>query len=204
MTPAPRHQNDAVKGTEMNKITKGAIAAAAGVILLMGGAGTLASWNSSANAGSAQTITAGSLAVTANGSGTWKSGSTVITPSSFRIVPGDSLTYTQTFNLVASGDNLLFTLSSTPGAIAAASTSPVLPADTALAAALTGSSVISVAGSNIAPSTTLGTYKVTTAGTTVITVTMTVAFPYASGNSSQTGAVTFGNGAVTVTQTQTP
>jgi len=36
----------------MNKVTKGAIAAAAGVILLMGGAGTLASWNSSANAGS--------------------------------------------------------------------------------------------------------------------------------------------------------
>jgi hypothetical protein len=33
---------------------------------------------------------------------------------------------------------------------------------------------------------------------------MTVAFPYASTNASQTGVVTFGNGAVTVTQTQTP
>jgi alternate signal-mediated exported protein len=185
----------------MNKLTKGAIAAAAGVILLMGGAGTLASWNSSANAGSSQTITAGSLSVTANADGAWKSGATTITPSTFKIVPGDSLTYTQTFNLVASGNNLLFTLAATPGAIAANSGSS---ADVALAAAVTGSANISVAGSNIAASTTPGTYKVTTAGTTVVTVTMTVAFPYASGNSTQTGAVTFGNGAVTVTQTQTP
>lgn len=185
----------------MNKLTKGAIATAAGVILLMGGAGTLASWNSSANAGSSQTITAGALAVTANADGVWKNGSTTITPSSFRIVPGDSLTYTQTFNLNASGNNLLFTLVATPGAIAGASSSS---ADVALATALTGSGTFSVAGANIAASTTPGTYKVTTAGTTVVTVTMTVAFPYASSNSSQTGAVTFGNGAVTVTQTQTP
>jgi len=185
----------------MNKLTKGAIAAAAGVILLMGGAGTLASWNSSANAGSSQTITAGALAVTANPDGVWKNGATTITPSSFRIVPGDSLTYTQTFNLNASGNNLLFTLAATPGAISGATAGA---ADTALAAALTASSNISISGSNIAASTTPGTYKVTTAGTTTVTVTLTVAFPYASGNSTQTGAVTFGNGAVTVTQTQTP
>jgi len=186
----------------MNKITKGAIAAAAGVILLMGGAGTLASWNSSANAGAGQTITAGSLAVTANADGVWKNGATTITPSSFKIVPGDTLTYTQTFNVVASGDDLLFTLTATPGAIAAVSAAN--PADVALAAAVTGSSSFSVAGSKIAASTTPGTYKVTTAGTTVVTVTMTVAFPYASSNASQTGAVTFGNGAVTLTQTLTP
>ena len=37
------------KGNEMNKLTKGAIATAAGVILLMGGAGTLAYWNDSDN-----------------------------------------------------------------------------------------------------------------------------------------------------------
>jgi len=190
----------------MNKLTKGAIATAAGVILLMGGAGTLASWNSSANAGSSQTITAGSLSVTANADGAWKSGGTTITPSSFRIVPGDTLTYTQTFNLVASGNNLLFTLSATPGAIAAATVAPAptAAADSALASALTGSGSFSVAGSNIAPSGSANTYKVTTAGTTVVTVTMTVAFPYASTNASQTGAVTFGTGAVTVTQTQTP
>jgi alternate signal-mediated exported protein len=185
----------------MNKLTKGAIAAAAGVILLMGGAGTLASWNSSANAGSSQTITAGALAVTANADGAWKNGATTITPSTFRIVPGDTLTYTQTFNLNASGNNLLFTLAATPGAISGVTAGA---ADVALATALTGSGSFTVAGSNIAASTTPGTYKVTTAGTTVITVTYTVAFPYASTNATQTGAVTFGNGAVTVTQTQTP
>jgi alternate signal-mediated exported protein len=186
----------------MNKLTKGAIATAAGVILLMGGAGTLASWNSSANTGSSQTITAGALNVTANSDGVWKSGTTTITPSTFLIVPGDSVTYTQTFNLVASGNNLLFTLAVTPGAIAAKSASN--PTDVALASAVSGSSIFAVAGSNITGSVTPGTYKVTTAGTITVTVTMAVTFPYASTNSSQTGAVTFGNGAVTVTQTQTP
>ncbi|MES1170556.1 MAG: alternate-type signal peptide domain-containing protein, partial [Leifsonia sp.] len=188
---------------EMNKLTKGAIATAAGVILLMGGAGTLASWNSNAVAGSAQTIAAGQLSVTAGAAGVWKSGSTTITPSTFKIVPGDSLTYTQTFNVVASGNNLLFTLAATPGAIAANSGSS---ADVALAAAVTGSASFTIAGSNIAASTTPGTYKVTAAGATTITVTMTVIFPYGSAgdNTTQNGSVSFGNGAVTVAQTQQP
>lgn len=182
----------------MNKLTKGAIATAAGVILLMGGAGTLASWNSSANAGSAQTISSGSLSVTAGAAGVWKSGATVITPSSFRIVPGDTLTYTQDFNLAASGNNLVFTLAATPGAIAASTSGA---ADVALASALSSASTtFSVAGANISQ-VVPGTYKVVTAGTTTVTVTMTITLPAGSGNNTQLGSVTFGNGAVTVTQT---
>jgi alternate signal-mediated exported protein len=190
----------------MNKLTKGAIATAAGVILLMGGAGTLAAWNSSANAGAAQTITAGQLSFSNPGTGVWKSGSTTINPSTFKAVPGDTLTYTQTFTLTASGDNLLFTLAATPGAIAATSSSNT--ADVALAGALQKSASFTVANGtgSIAGSTTAGTYKVTSAGTSTVTITMTVQFPYgtAGDNTTQTGSVSFGAGAVTVAQTQTP
>lgn len=190
----------------MNKLTKGAIATAAGVILLMGGAGTLASWNSSATAGAGQTISAGSLGVTSAGAGVWKSGTTVINPTTFKIVPGDTLTYVQTFNLNATGDNLLFTIAATPGAIAGTTTGA---ADTALAAQLTktASFTTTTTGGNIAPSTTLGTYKVASnSGSSTVTITMTVAFPYGStvDNSAQLGSVSFGAGAVTLTQTQTP
>ncbi|MGK2241757.1 MAG: alternate signal-mediated exported protein, partial [Rhodococcus sp. (in: high G+C Gram-positive bacteria)] len=39
----------------MNKTTKGAIAAGAAAVLLAGGAGTMAAWNSSTNGGAPQT-----------------------------------------------------------------------------------------------------------------------------------------------------
>jgi alternate signal-mediated exported protein len=187
----------------MNKLTKGAIATAAGVILLMGGAGTLASWNSSATAGASQTISAGSLGVTAGTAGVWKNAAgTTITPSSYKIVPGDVLTYTQTFNLAATGDNLLFTVSATPGAIAGATSAT---ADTKLAAQTSSSATYTVSGSNIAASTSANTYKVASnSGTSTVTITMTVQFPYAAAdNTSQLGSITLGAGAITLLQTQT-
>ncbi|CAN5508091.1 hypothetical protein BH10ACT6_BH10ACT6_00450 [soil metagenome] len=189
----------------MNKLTKGAIATAAGVILLMGGAGTLASWNSSANAGASQAISAGSLAVTTGTAGVWKSGTNVINPSTFKIVPGDSITFTQTFNLNATGDNLLFTVVATPGAISAPVSNPTA-FDTALASKLTATATFLVAGANISASTSAGTYKVVSnSGASTVTVTETVTFPYgvAGDNTTQTGNVTFGAGAITLTQTQT-
>ena len=188
----------------MNKVTKGAIAAAAGVILLMGGAGTLASWNSSANAGASQAVSAGSLSVTTGAAGVWKSGATTITPSNFRIVPGDTLTYTQTFNLAASGDNLLFTVTASPGALSATSAAA---ADQKLFQQTTSGATFAVVGGNVvATGSTPNTYKLTSnSGTNTVTITMTLNFPYAAAdNLSQLGSVTLGAGAVTLTQTQTP
>lgn len=186
----------------MNKLTKGAIATAAGVILLMGGAGTLASWNSSATLGAGQTISAGSLALTPAANGVWKSGSTTIDPSTFKIVPGDTLTYVQTFNVAATGDNLLFTVAATAGTF----TTTAGANNTALNAALTKSASYAVTGNSIAASTSANTYKVASGSTaSTIVVTMTITFPYgtAGDNSTQLGAVTLNTGAVTLTQTQT-
>lgn len=89
----------------MNKLVKGAVAGAAGIALLIGGAGTFALWNSSATV-SAGSITAGTLALSANSDGVWKNGSTTIDPATYKIVPGTTLVYTQTLAINATGDGL--------------------------------------------------------------------------------------------------
>jgi alternate signal-mediated exported protein len=184
----------------MNKLTKGAIATAAGVILLMGGAGTLATWNSSATVGAGQSIVAGSLAVSTPTATGWSSQAGAISNiANFRAVPGDVLTYTATYTLAATGDNLKFTVATTPGAITASSAGA---ADTALAGVLTSTAAYTVTGSNIsAVSGQANTYKVASnSGTSTVTVTMTVTFPSTAGNTTQLGSVNLGTGAITLTQ----
>jgi len=87
----------------MNKLTKSAIAGAAGIALLLGGAGSLAYWNSSATVG-ASTINAGTLTVAASGSATttYTTGGGAVS----LIVPGDSVTVTQALTISATGDHL--------------------------------------------------------------------------------------------------
>jgi len=104
----------------MNKLVKGSIAGAAGIALLLGGAGTLASWNSSvSDAGSAATITAGTLNVApSTTAGVWSDQVGPIADiSAYRIVPGAKLTYTKTFNVTATGNNLKGTVAVTEGSI---------------------------------------------------------------------------------------
>lgn len=84
----------------MNKLVKGSIAAAAGITLLMGGAGSLAIWNDSADT-SAGSIATGELNITSTGPGAWADGITLW-------VPGDTDTYTETFDIEAAGDNIAF------------------------------------------------------------------------------------------------
>lgn len=100
----PTSFSDVAKGTAMNKLIKGSIAGAAGIALLLGGAGTLALWNDTANLSAAGSIKSGVLDVTAATPGTWNN-------SIALIVPGDTRTFTQTVDLTATGDNLKFTVS---------------------------------------------------------------------------------------------
>src|SRR4051812_29833136 len=62
---------DVTKGYAMNKLVKGSVAAATGIVLLMGGAGSLALWNDSqvVNGG---TVSTGELDIALQGTGTWK------------------------------------------------------------------------------------------------------------------------------------
>jgi len=92
----------------MNKMAKGAIATGLGVVLLVGGGGTLATWNLAQNASMGKVVT-GDLnlvpSTTTAGQGQWTNAAgTKIDIASYKVVPGDVLTYTQDLNLTISGD----------------------------------------------------------------------------------------------------
>ncbi len=103
----PASTRDVTKGIAMNKLVKGSVAAAAGIALLLGGAGSLAYWNSETTF-SGTTITSGTLTIANNGAATstfTTEAGTALTGSS-KIVPGDVVVVKQLVTVTASGDNL--------------------------------------------------------------------------------------------------
>ncbi len=186
----------------MNKLLTGAIAGAAGVALLLGGAGTFALWNSSASVAGGN-IVAGNLLVADTGTaGTWTANGTAVTLSSFKAVPGDVLSYTKTIAVTATGNNLVATLGLGTSSITPTSASA---ADTALAAYLTKSAVLSATGTGIAASGANYTITAGTAGVSQnVTVTATITFPKnaAAGfeNNTKLGSVSLDNLTVSLTQ----
>ena len=176
----------------MNKLTKAGIAAAAGIALLMGGAGTLAYWNDSASL-TGGTITAGTLDITGVTGGTWSAtnganSTTIANIANYRIVPGDVLTYTANVNVALEGDLLQTQLGLTAGSITAASTDAD---DVALAGFLSSNvAVAATTGPGIAL-TAPGTYSIAKTVTT-IPVTVTIQFPNGAPgaeNGAMSGAV---------------
>jgi alternate signal-mediated exported protein len=95
----------------MNKFAKGSLAAGAGLVLLLGGAGTLAYWNDTAGV-TGGTIEAGTLDLKvkeheAGKAGTWyHQGDVIDDASTWAIVPGDELTYEVDLSLIAVGNNM--------------------------------------------------------------------------------------------------
>ena len=89
--------------TAMEKSTKGALAATAAGLLLVGGAGSLAYWNAtgSMNGGAVQS---GKLALTNPGPQVWTINGKPMTGDA--IVPGDVLEFTGSFEIEAVGDDL--------------------------------------------------------------------------------------------------
>ncbi len=111
----------------MKKTVKASIAVGAGVILLLGGGGTLALWNSSADL-SDNSIVSGKLKLTAPSAGAWYEASdwstykaahyTGTAPTAldadYTVVPGDDLVFVvQGATLEEQGTNLHFTWSLT-------------------------------------------------------------------------------------------
>lgn len=185
----------------MNKLAKAAIAAAVGTGLLLGGAGTLATWNASTpiNGG---TIVAGNLTIADGGTGVWTSGTTPINLSTYKIVPGDTLTYTDTVNVTATGNNLVARLALSGGSIAASTSAP---ADVALASYLSSNAVITASGPGITADPDGSTYTITAATyvPTPITLTVTITFPLGNPGTkddSMLGSINLSNLAVTLTQ----
>ncbi|AQA22706.1 alternate signal-mediated exported, RER_14450 family protein [Rhodococcus sp. MTM3W5.2] len=102
----------------MNKQTKGAIAAGAAALLLAGGAGTMAAWNSSQTVGGGA-VNSGTLSLTQTGSTGWTegNGTAIADISQFKAVPGDVVVYNASFNVGAKGKNLHATLTADPATI---------------------------------------------------------------------------------------
>jgi alternate signal-mediated exported protein len=117
----------------MNKLVKGSIAGAAGIALLLGGAGTFALWNDSVGT-AASSVSTGELDIdTTTAEGTWADVSTktvsgvtspsilngaTFTPASHKLVPGDTITYTKSVTIKATGKNLQAKLAYVPGTVA--------------------------------------------------------------------------------------
>ncbi|GGL00895.1 hypothetical protein GCM10007382_21060 [Salinibacterium xinjiangense] len=200
----------------MNKLVKGAVATAAGVALLMGGAGTFAYWNDSVGI-TGGTITAGNLVVTdaTPTSGVWtvlKNGvgtaTTITNIATFVASPGDKFTYTKSVTITATGDNLTATLALGAGSITAAGTVPTA-ASTALAAYLTKTAGITAIGTGVTAGAVAGTYIITpgTAGVTARTVVVSVVIEFPKNalattveNTTKLGSVTLSGLNVTLDQ----
>lgn len=183
----------------MNKLLKGSIAGAAGVALLLGGAGTFALWNDDATVNGG-TISAGTLTVveTPGATSEWSSadGGTIADIGAFQIVPGDVLTYTTTLDITAQGDNLSATLEIDPRSIVP---STLAAADAALADSLTESATVSVDGSAAAATQAISPV----AGTQEVTVAVELTFPDgdpADDNLAKSGSVSLESFSVTLTQ----
>ncbi|MGW6226276.1 alternate-type signal peptide domain-containing protein [Cellulosimicrobium cellulans] len=102
MTTTTKKNHGAVKGT---------VAAAAGVAVLLGGAGTFALWNQSGAISGAATET-GTLTADFSGTTSWQdvtpgAGNAIADIAAFRMVPGDILEGTTTVEVTATGENLL-------------------------------------------------------------------------------------------------
>jgi len=155
----------------MNKLVKGSVAAAAGIALLMGGAGSLALWNDTADIAN-ESVDSGNLTLTTS-AGSWTNAPAIW-------VPGDESTYTATVTVVATGDNIEADL--TIDTLALAGGDAELLADLDIEFVVTGTLPTGVTGS-------AGSYTIGQAGTFVLPVTITVEFDEGSDNLTQNQSV---------------
>lgn len=196
----PAHPRIIERTRKMNKLTKAGIATAAGIALLMGGAGTLAYWNDSANL-TGGTITAGKLDITSVSGGHWENSSgTTIDIASYKVVPGETLTYKANVNVQLEGDALQARLVLGSGSIATPASATA--ADTALVAALGSSATLSASGTGISL-VSGSTYDIANT-VTVIPVSASITFPKSSTagaeNNTMTGRAVLSNFSIELRQ----
>jgi alternate signal-mediated exported protein len=146
----------------INKSTKGALAASAAGVLLLGGAGSLAYWNSTQDVSGAN-ISSGHLKLVSPscGAGWVLDGGTTYTNQ--LLVPGDTLTKVCTFTVDASGAHLTADFSAT---------APATSGDAALL------SELGVTASYKVNAGAVGSTDVPVVNGDVITATVVVSWPY--------------------------
>jgi alternate signal-mediated exported protein len=179
----------------MNKIVSGAVAGAAGIVLLLGGAGSFALWNANATV-AASSVSAGNLALAADTTGVWTditnpSTPKVIDPATYRIVPGNVLQYKSALTVTATGDSLAADLTYNPLSISG---------DAALKAAVTTKLDVTSTDASITAGTAANTFTVKpSTAASKVNVVLTVTFP-SSATTGQNGTLSFDKLAFTLTQ----
>lgn len=183
-------------GHIMHKIVTGTIAGAAGIALLLGGAGTFALWNANASS-AAGAVSSGTLTLTAVNDGVWtditNGRSATIDPSSVLMVPGNKYQFTQTLNIGATGQDLRANLTYA---------NQSLTGDSGLLAATTKTlSVTSTSASVVQSTSDANTFVVSPSSTnSAVKVLFTIELP-SSATTGQNGTVNVGALAFTLTQT---
>lgn len=180
----------------MNKFAKGSLAAGAGLVLLLGGAGTLAYWNSEADL-QGGVIEAGTLTLEA-GTGQWA-------PEITTWVPGDESTYSTTLQLTTKGDNIQGDITLDEGSVV------IRDADGQPAPELAKQFDIDFAPADASalPATLVSydedseTFTFDGAGETAIDVEVTVTFPFGDEPENAAKGATVDLSDVTFTATQT-
>lgn len=106
----------------MNRNAKGALAAGAAVVVLLGGAGSYALWSDSST-NTPGNLSTGELDLTAQGTPSWTDvsatgivGGTAVDPTIDLLVPLDTWEYTSTFTAIATGKNMEAEVTVDPGA----------------------------------------------------------------------------------------
>ncbi|MCD9153084.1 alternate-type signal peptide domain-containing protein [Aeromicrobium duanguangcaii] len=132
-----------MRETKMNKSTKGAVAAGAAAVLLLGGAGSLAYWNAESTIPGGS-ISSGTLTLTPKATGTWKLNGTTVTGTP-TIVPGDELVYSGSYTIGATGNNIKGTLAVTGGTGTPWAGATVTPTFTLDSTTITGTTPITAA-----------------------------------------------------------
>jgi alternate signal-mediated exported protein len=164
----------------MNKLVTGAVAGAAGIALLLGGAGTFALWNASTEV-NASSVASGTLSLTQSSAGSWtdvtNGRSTALTTAqvaAYKVVPGSKLQFTQPITIVASGTDLRADLTYDATSVTGSLKPYVTNALTVSTAA--GSSTLP---SGVTAGSTAGSYVVApvAAGSTSAVVTFVVELP---------------------------
>jgi alternate signal-mediated exported protein len=178
----------------MNRSTKGAIAAGAAAVLLLGGAGSLAFWTDSDPVGGG-TFTAGSLNLVAlNTCSVWnldtgEPGGQPFNPATGKIVPGDTITKVCTFTIDAVGEHLRAGVVAEPGTDSG---------DLIDSGDLTiGDATLEIGGNPV-------TEITNDDNGSVLSVTVPVTFSSASDNTSQTLSGTLDAINIVTTQVHTP
>ncbi|WP_332666443.1 alternate-type signal peptide domain-containing protein [Aeromicrobium sp.] len=188
----------------MKRSTKGALAASAAGILLLGGAGSLAFWTADgdANGGS---ITAGTLTLTdgtCDAAWTYAAGSAGAGNTVALFVPGDVVTKQCTFTVGATGDNLTAEVDA-PASVEYTS------APTGTSLSLTAASTFAITGDPAGRALLDGDTITSADGGETITATFQVTIPFGTDetgapiiNGNDTQGITATLDALTVTLTQ--